>query len=181
MTPVRVVQAPKACQLFTHVQDWNALLWRELEDGTHWDSAWVNGGTPDRLLIEVRLPLDLQQADPPRHASQVAEQVVAGLHPLDGRPALLTEARHVTAVVLKLFPRLDSEQIDPVRPGHVHSVADPGVLNRLCPRVGRSRHHCGPRARSNGPLRHIPLTGDADAVSSLYSQASVVSPRKRQP
>jgi hypothetical protein len=105
------------------------MFWTQREDDPDANAARENLGTPDRCLIEERLTRDLQQANPPGHPGQVAQQVIAGLHPLHGGAPFLAEARHVAAVVQELLPRSDGEQVDPAGPRHMNSLAGKAPTN----------------------------------------------------
>ena len=89
----------------------------------HFLQGAPGGGATDRRLIKERLNRDLQHANPPGHPGQVTQQVIAGLHPLHGRPPFLAETRHIAAVVQELLPRSGGEQVDPVGPRHRTSLA----------------------------------------------------------
>jgi hypothetical protein len=106
---IRIVKATKDRKLLPHLQHRDALLGGQRQHHSHRDTAGIDLRAPDRLLIVKWLPDDLQQANPPRHTGQVAKQIVSGLHLLDGCPALLAEAGHLTAVVVEFLPGFDRE------------------------------------------------------------------------
>ena len=106
---IRVIQAAEDRQLLAHLQHRNPVLRSQGQHHVHPDTARIDLRTPDRLLIEERLARDFQQADPPRHAGQIAQQVVAGLDLLDGGPAFFTEARYLAAVIKELLPGFDGK------------------------------------------------------------------------
>jgi hypothetical protein len=111
---IGVLEVPEHRELAAELKDGDGRLRRQSGNRADADSGWECLVLPDRGGVLERLRYYLQHADPAGDASQIAEQVVARLHLLDGLPAALPEAGDLAAGGQELLPGGTGGEIQPV-------------------------------------------------------------------
>jgi hypothetical protein len=85
-------QVSEDTQPVLQAQDRDGGLGGEGDQDAHAHAAWEILIRPNRAAVLEGSGPHLQETDPPRNAGQVAQQIIAGLHLLDGSPAPSAES-----------------------------------------------------------------------------------------
>jgi hypothetical protein len=111
---VGVLEVAKDTELVAQLEHWDGRLGRQGGDRADADPGWEGLVLPDWGGVLERLRHHFEHADPAGYAGQVAEQVVARLHLLDGLPAAFPESGDLAAGDQELLPGCAGEEIQPV-------------------------------------------------------------------